>query len=143
LRDSTKKTRLPRNENPDVVGTISAANLKSIHHYVPTTFAEKRTYSNFITDELILNELETEGDLVMRKEGLVSVLQVERQYRNLEQKIRHGTPKKNILVLMMQAIPCILHYAKRVNLKLLSVLLTNGLNNNAKTNKILLEHAGT
>jgi hypothetical protein len=136
-----KKTRFPRNENPDVVGATSAANPKSIH-YVPTTFAEKRTYSNFITDELILRELETEGDLIMRKERLVSALRVERQCRNLEQKIRHGTPKENALFLMMQAIPCILHCANRVNIKLLSVLLTDGLNN-AKTNKILSEHAGT
>jgi hypothetical protein len=135
-----KKTRFPKNEDPDVARATSATNLKSVH-YLPTNFTEKRAYSNFITDELLLRELETEGDLVIRKDRLVTALRSERQCRNLAQKIKHATPKENALFAMMQAIPCILHCSNRVNIKLLSVLLTDGLNN-AKSKKILSEHAG-
>eukprot|EP00978_Attheya_sp_CCMP212_P001166 scaffold2422_cov56-Attheya_sp.AAC.11 len=109
-------------------------------YFLPTNFTENRAYSNFIADELLLRELETNGDLLMRKERLVTALHAERQYRNLAQKLKHAIPKENALFLMMQAIPCILHCSNRVNIKLLSVLLTDGLNT-AKTKKILSEHA--
>eukprot|EP00978_Attheya_sp_CCMP212_P044224 scaffold304649_cov67-Attheya_sp.AAC.3 len=74
LEQLDKKTRFPKNENPNVAHATSTSNPHSIH-YLPTNFTEKCAYSNFITDELLLRELETDGDLVMRKERLGTSLE--------------------------------------------------------------------
>ena len=56
-------------------------------------------------------------------------------------QIDHAKPDENALFLMMQTIPCILHCSNRVNLKLLTLILQDGLVL-AKEKKILSEHAG-
>ena len=103
--------------------------------------ADKMAFSKCITDELILRALEIEGDVVTRRQRLRDALRAEQQSRNLLHKIKYGTPVENALFCMMQAVPCILHCLNRTNLKLLTVLLTEGLNY-AKSKKILSENAG-
>jgi hypothetical protein len=140
LEELDRKTKFPKNEDPDVARPNAPSNPKSIH-FVPQNMADKMAFSKYITDELILRALEIEGDLVTRRQRLRDALRAEQQSRNLLHKIKHGTPVENALFCMMQAVPCILHCSNRTNLKLLTVLLTEGLNY-AKSKKILSEHAG-
>jgi hypothetical protein len=140
LEELDKKTKFPKREDPDIPGLTSITNPKSIH-YVPQTVQEKRGFSKYITDELLLRDLPISGDLEVRKDRLVKQLRAKRQARNLSFKIAHATPAENALFMMMQAVPCILHCSNRTNLKILFVLLSIGLNH-CINRKILQEHAG-
>lgn len=79
-------------------------------------------------------------DMSMRRERLRDALRRERYLRKLKTQIEHGTADDNALFLVMQSIPCILHCANRVNLKLFSMLLEDGLAY-AKKGKILSKYS--
>ena len=49
--------------------------------------------------------------------------------RKLSFRINHCTPNEGALYMRMQSIPCILHLEMRVGLKLVWMLLNEGLNN--------------
>ena len=63
LEELDRKTKFPKNEDPDVARPNAPSNPKSIH-FVPQNMADKMAFSKYITDELILRALEIEGDLV-------------------------------------------------------------------------------
>jgi hypothetical protein len=126
-----------RFENPDRLKPNSETYHKSIG-FIPNNHAEKTQFSALLTKELMLRSLPTDGDIVIRRERLRDSLRREYELRNLLKKIDHGTPQENALFLVMQSIPCILHCANRVNLKILTVLLCEGLSN-AKKGQVLSE----
>jgi len=133
--DEVVKNSKMRFENPDRLKPTSETYLKSIG-FLPQNHTEKTKFSALLTKELMLRGLSTDGDIVIRRERLRDALRREYELRNLLKKIEHGTPQENALFLVMQSIPCILHCANRVNLKILTVLLCEGLSN-AKKGKVL------
>jgi hypothetical protein len=134
--DIVKNTKL-RFENPDRLKDSSETYPRSIG-FMPQNHSEKTKFSALLTKELMLRALSIDGDIVVRRERLRDELRKEYELRNLLKKIDHGTPQENALFLVMQSIPCILHCANRVNLKIFTVLLMEGLSN-AKRGRILSE----
>ena len=113
-------------ENVDVPKKTSASNPRSIH-FIPSSLQEKAKFSNRLTRELLMRGLPGLDDMTMRRERLRDALRRERYLRKLKTQIEHGTADENALFLVMQSIPCILHCANRVNLKIFSMLLEDGL----------------
>eukprot|EP00978_Attheya_sp_CCMP212_P038982 scaffold198408_cov31-Attheya_sp.AAC.1 len=97
LEELDKKTKFPKRMDPHIPGLTSITNPKSIH-YAPQTVPEKRGFSKYITDELLLQDLPISGDLEIRKKRLVQQLRAKRQARNLSFKIAHVTPAENALL---------------------------------------------
>ena len=104
--------------------------------YVPTgeTDEEKLSslsfFSNLIASELQLRKLQHHGTLDERRERLRKFLQVEEKLLLIAQAIARGQEgKEAALMLIIQAIPCIMHLENRVGEKLITVLLVMGAEN--------------
>jgi hypothetical protein len=101
-------------------------------HFSPTNDAERQTFSELVSAELILRDLPPLGALSTRREHLHSALKSEKEVRDLLKKFKHSQRCENALFLLIQAIPCILHMENRVGLKILTMLLISGLSNARK-----------
>eukprot|EP00978_Attheya_sp_CCMP212_P031770 scaffold121323_cov32-Attheya_sp.AAC.3 len=124
-------------EDADKPQKTSQSNPKSIH-FIPQTLTENAKFSNLLIRELLLRELPAMGDITLRRERLRDTLRRERFMRRLQKQSEHGTVEDSALFLVMQSIPCILHCSNRVNLKILTMLLMDGLSY-AKKGKIISE----
>ena len=98
-------------------------------HYLPQTTTEKLTYSGYLNSELELRKLPNNGNMTSRQERLRSHLILEEKIQNLKSDLDHCTPKDGALFLIYNAIPCILHMENRVGIKILTMLLVEGLSN--------------
>ena len=67
--------------------------------------------------------------MTSRRERLRSHLILEEKIQNLKSDLDHCTPKDGALFLIYNAIPCILHMENRVGIKILTMLLVEGLSN--------------
>jgi hypothetical protein len=142
LDDLEKYTKIPKREHPKEAGPTSKTKLHSIH-FMPTTAVQKQTHSVFITDELILRNLPMNGDLLAWKQRLrEAAISSELTSCNLTHQINHAKPDENTLFLMMQTILCILHCSNHVNLKLLTLILQDGLVLTKQQKKIVRQHIG-
>jgi hypothetical protein len=112
----------------EVPTTNSKRNTLSIH-FQPESTQERQQYSSLLTAELRLRNLDLTGGLSTRRERLRLVLNTERTLRNLLSAISHGTPRDNAMFILMSTIPCVLHGENRVGIKVLYMLLNEGLSN--------------
>jgi hypothetical protein len=84
-------------------------------------------FSNLLSTELQLRKLSRQGSLEERRRRLRNFLQVEEKLFLIAQALRRGAEgKEAALMLIMQAIPCIMHLENRVGEKLITVLLAMG-----------------
>lgn len=87
-----------------------------------------QTFSALLNNELSIRDMNDHAylNLQTRRDSMISVLQVEDQMRRLSQAIKHGTNEEGeeaSLLLIEQAIPCILHMEMRCREKILGLLL--------------------
>jgi hypothetical protein len=83
-----------------------------------------RFFSNLLTMELRLRKLPLYGNLEERRERLRIILKVEQKLDIITQAISRGEEgREAALMLISQAIPCIMHMENRVGEKLITVLL--------------------
>ncbi len=81
-------------------------------------------FSNLLSAELRLRQLPLYGTAEDRRDRLKSVLKVEQQLDLIMQALARGVEGKDAaLMLISQAIPCIMHLENRVGEKLITVLL--------------------
>lgn len=86
-----------------------------------------RDFSNLLTAELRLRKLSILGTLDVRRNRLRDVLKVELRLELVMQAIDRGEEgKEAALLLISQAIPCIMHLENRVGEKIITVLLSLG-----------------
>lgn len=83
-------------------------------------------FSNPLTTELMLRRQPLYGSLEDRRFRLKKYLVVEQMLKIISQAILRGAEGKAALMLIMQAIPCIMHLENRVGEKLITVLLSMG-----------------
>jgi hypothetical protein len=98
--------------------------------YIPSgaTLDEERAnrsfFSNLLVSELQLRKLPLFGGLEDRRERLKALLKVEQQLDIIMQAISRGKEgEEAALMLISQAIPCIMHLENRVGEKIITVLL--------------------
>jgi len=84
-------------------------------------------FSSLLTDELRLRNLPVQGNLAERRERLKRQLILEERLHLILLAVeRSGLGKEAALMLIMQAIPCIMHLENRVGEKILTMLLAIG-----------------
>jgi hypothetical protein len=123
---SGTKIRYRKSEN-------SNTNPKSIW-YEPNSSRRVTSFNKLLTDELILRGLEfpLRSTWVQRRDLLLEALKREQLILDLIDRIEHCKTKEEAVFIVMKCIPCILHCENRVGLKLLTMLLVEGLSNAKK-----------
>lgn len=101
-------------------------------HYSPVTVSQKQSLSRLFTNELILRGLSVDGALEIRRERLRHALKGEATIERLSKEIAHGEVKEGAYFLLMSTLPCVLHMENRNGIKILSMLLVEGLSNAKK-----------
>jgi hypothetical protein len=89
---------------------------------------EARTFfSNLLSSELRLRGLPQNGNLEERRERLRAHLKVEQRIKLISDAVARGKEgAEAALILLSQAIPCIMHLENRVGEKLITILLAMG-----------------
>jgi hypothetical protein len=86
-------------------------------------------YSEFLCNELELRSLDMTGTLEEMRQHLRKSLSHESRIQSLLDQVQHYEGVGVALFLVMQVVPCILHFEKRVCLKILTMLLIEGYSN--------------
>ena len=101
--------------------------------YIPTgekdeeKLSSSSFFSNLLSSELQHRKLIRRGTFEERHERLWKFLQVEEKLLLIAQAIARGQEgKEAALMLIIQAIPCIMHLENRIGKKLITVLLAIG-----------------
>ena len=101
-------------------------------HYTPDTATHEQSYSRLLTKELILRGHDINGNLDARRERLRMALKDEATIRRLSKEIEHGNVKEGAYFLLMHMLPCVLHMENWNGIKILSMLLIEGISNAKK-----------
>ena len=101
-------------------------------HCCPQSASQIQSLSRLFTSELILRGLGFDGTLEVRRERLRLALRDEATIARLSKEIVHREVKEDAYFLLMQTLPCILHLENRNGIKILSMLLVEGLSNAKK-----------
>lgn len=101
-------------------------------HCSPQTVSQQQSLSRLFTNELILRGLDIDGSLETRRERLRHALKGEATIERLSKEIAHGEVKEGAYFLLMSTLPCVLHMENRNGIKILSMLLVEGLSNAKK-----------
>ena len=84
-------------------------------------------FNSLVTEELNLRRLPINGNLMTRRNRLMPYLMLEQKLALLKEGIsRTSEGKESALILIKQAIPCIMHLENRVGEKLITILLHLG-----------------
>ena len=126
--DICESTQLTRDEDPNNPSVTAVFDSNSIH-FEPRTEEEKRNFNNLITEELKLRGLSLRGRREERRQRLKKVVGNELRFKLLLEELEHGKEQDGALFLLIQAIPCILHLENRVGIKILTLVLCDGLSN--------------
>jgi hypothetical protein len=124
--DIQNSTKLQKNEDPDHP-PVNAENKSNSIFFVPKTTAQSKRFNMLITNELDLRKLLLVGSLSERKRRLKEAVRNERKLEILIKDLAHSQNQENALFLLLQCIPCILHLENHIGLKMLTMLLIDGL----------------
>ena len=130
LEEIQSKTAINLNDDPRAATGNATTNPLSIH-YAPNTVTEKIQFNEFLEEELTFRGVEEPEELRLaeKRELLKSFLVNEFMLKKIKESLEHGRKREGALFLLLQAIPCILHMENRVGLKILTMLLTEGVHN--------------
>ncbi|KAL7572029.1 hypothetical protein ACA910_001683 [Epithemia clementina (nom. ined.)] len=134
FRDNSK---ILCSENPKVPSTASANNTDSIHFSLECcTQTVLSEYSAKITHDPEIRGLDSSSGLKEKQERLKSRLKEEWLYVKLKLDNEMSKEKAvKAMFLLMNAVPCILHAENWMGIKVLSMLLIEGLSNAIRLSK--------
>jgi hypothetical protein len=115
-------------EAPPASSTSDAASI----HFIPESTAQRQAFSCLITDELMLRGLDITGTLETWRKMLLEAMKGESVIIRLSKEIAHGEVKEGAYFLLMQTLPCVLHMENRNGIKILTMVLIEGLSNAKK-----------
>jgi hypothetical protein len=117
---------------PFDVETESSKNDPTSIYFVPENHAQRQAFSCLVTDELILRGLDINGTLEEWWEMLQEAMKGESTIARLSKEISHGEVKEGAYFLLMQTLPCMLHMENCNGIKILTMVLIEGLSNAKK-----------
>jgi hypothetical protein len=140
LEELRKATKVDTKEDPRISSAASRNDKNSIHFdfaSVEVSEEERDAYSSMLVLDLILRKLPFTGTISERQKRLREALVQEWTLKYLLSSLKHmGKRMDTCALLLIEAVPCILHLENRVGIKIFTMLLVEGLGN-AKTGKIL------
>jgi hypothetical protein len=100
----------------------------------PEVRGEQRTgFADAVSEDLLLRGLGVQGTLEERCTRLKTSLEMEWLHKEISDAIAHGNKAKvNALFTLLDTVPCILHMENRCGLKIITMLLIEGLSNALK-----------
>ena len=126
-------SELSMQDDPNIVATEMQANdILSIQFDLNRATQEQRQeYSRLVTSDLRLRRLQMTGSLEERQERLKNQRVKEWSYKRALECLDNAkaSQKRIAIVLMMDAIPCLLHLENRMGIKFLTMVLKTGMNN--------------
>ena len=103
--------------------------LKSVF-FIPNTIEETMSFSSLLTKEMRLRNKSTlRKTLEQMQEELKQCLEVEKRMDELMKLICESSTRKEAMARIITFVPCIMHCENRVGIKLLTMLLIEGLSN--------------
>jgi hypothetical protein len=116
-------------EHPLISSTTDTTSIR----FIPTNTLEGHLFSRLLSDELMLRGFDIGGTLEHQRDKLQGSLQGEARIAKLAKEIAHGEVKEGAYFLLMHTLPCVLvHMENRNGIKLLTMLLIEGLSNSKK-----------
>jgi hypothetical protein len=115
-------------EDPLEDSTVDTASI----HFNPTNADDRQSFIELLTSELLLRGLEIRGNLETQRANLREALEGEAIIVRLAKEIAHGEVKDGAYFLLMHTLPCVLHMENRNGIKLLTMVLIEGLSNAKK-----------
>lgn len=115
-------------EQPSLSSTTDSTSI----HFIPTSSLARQSFSRLLSDELMLRGFDISGTLEERREKLKESLHGEATIARLALEIAHGEVKEGAYFVLMHTLPCVLHMENRNGIKLLTMLLIEGLSNSKK-----------
>ena len=100
--------------------------------FCPTNATQRSSFSRLVTNELIMRGLGVHGTLEIRQAKLLDALRGESTINQLSGVISHGEVQEGAYFLLMQTLPCVLHMEHHNGIKLLTILIIEGLSNTKK-----------
>jgi hypothetical protein len=130
--EPNEKALINQKEDPRAPMGNSLKDIGSIHFdyaHPSVSEAERVEYSENIDEELEDRNLPDTGTLSDRQNRLKESLKMEYRYRQLKEGIARGEKMSNSACAfsILDAVPCVLHMENRVGLKMLTLLLSDGL----------------
>lgn len=131
-----KETKVHTREDPRYTNNTNTKDPLSIHFDVASVDREERAaYSSVVNQGLELRNLPVTGRLLDRQERLRISMETEYKYRQLRNALHHGRRSEaHAIVKLHETVPCILHMENRAGLKIITMLLLEGLDNALKGN---------
>ena len=131
LTDIWGDSELIMQEDPRMDPTkVQKGNIKSIHFDLGKADVAKRLeYARFITNDLVVRELDVHGTLEQRQRRLKAHHVKEWIYYQAKKVLDDYKQSKTAtaIVYMMDTVPCILHMENRMGIKILTMCLRHGL----------------
>lgn len=129
-----RDSNLHTSEDPRFSNASNVQDHLSIHFNIDNADRLRRIeYSTLVNADLEMQQLPISGRLWERQERLRKQLEAEYMYRKLKDALDHGRKSEaHAIVKLHETVPCILHMENRVGLKLLTMLLLEGLDNALK-----------
>ena len=111
--------------------------------YTPATMEESMMFMSDVVHKMNLRGLTTANKTInqMRHE-IKEILEAENAMVQLIEQISHSETQTAAMIQIMRYIPCIMHCENHVEIKMLTMLLIEGLSN-AQGNLLVCEEAGT
>jgi len=126
IRDITSKSKLLTIDNDKSEATSSPYSID----YQWSNDAEKSTFMTLLFEEALLRNVNFVGkSLEDLRNELKDELFKECKLKELSEKLNHVTPAEGVKILILQMIPCILHMETRIGIKILCLILQDGLSN--------------
>ena len=127
-------------EHPTIASEGATQDPMSIH-FLPNNTFESQAFSSLINAELQLRNKQIRGRLSERRQILKHELTVEYHHQMIAEEVDACKRPEDALFLLMKCVPCVLHMENRIGLKMLQMVLIEGI---AGVNKRVLfqEHPG-
>ena len=134
MEDNVEQSQLDNISDPRVPMGNSIKDPMSIHFVFSASSVseeEKAAFSERITNDLDVRGLDMGGDISTRQKRLKDNMIMEWVFREIQKSLAHGEKLKkgNAIFVIMDAAPCVLHGENRMGLKMLTMLLIEGLSN--------------
>ena len=136
LLEIVSSSRMTREDPENCEGNETAKLDPYSIWFEPRKNSDRVDFSKLFNEELqIRGVMEPVGNLTSRREQLRECLCREYRLRKLQEETGASERPETAMFLLMQAVPCILHLENRVALKLLTMVVLEGI---SKTNEGLL-----
>jgi hypothetical protein len=119
---------MPYNLEESEAPTASSVNDALSVNFTPTNPTQRQMFSCLLTNELLmLRGLDINGTLEEWRDMLIEAMRGESMITKLSKEIAHGDVKDGAYFLLMSTLPCVLHMENRNGIKMITMVLIEGL----------------